>query len=88
MIDINMEVLEQVSEGETNAELMSKCIDAVAQQFPEESLDALKTRICDLWANQLAGFYEDDGEMTLDEHWNNNYEWGMDILESYMEDVT
>ena len=87
MMEVNREELDRLVAGESNAELMHKCIEIITEQFPEDTLPSLKDRICDLWANQLAGFYTESDTWAIDEHWNNNYQWGMDILDSYMEEV-
>ena len=85
--NIDMEELERICEGESNAQLMLDCLNEVYEQFPNSPFGELKERICTLWANYLRGFYTEGqensqgDELSIEEHWQINYDWGMEILD-------
>jgi len=73
-----VEKMEEIFEGNTStAELALRIIDS----RPE--LDAETYAV--VFANELRGFWDPDNGDTEDEHWENNFAWGVEAFEEYLD---
>lgn len=75
--DVDFDRVVEVCEGnESTAELLVDCIrnnpDLTELDYEEIAWD---------FADRLKGFYDPDSGYTEAEHWENNFDWAMDLLE-------
>ena len=89
--DIDFDDLVEICEGnEDTAELLERFIrENPADDFEDE--DQRCRRIGQIFAEYMNGFWDEDstnedGEpIDQDDHWEQNYAWGMELLESIQE---
>ena len=84
------EELVRLCEGaDSTAEVMQRMIN----EHPEGNYRKLTDRvdaIASSWADYMNGFWDEGNDVDEDEHWSQNYDWGIDILEEmcdYIEDA-
>lgn len=73
-------VIEVCEGNESTAQLLVRCIQSnpglTELDFEEIAFD---------FADSLKGYYDPDSGVTEDEHWANNFEWCMDLLNTLNE---
>jgi len=73
-----LEKLEEIFEGNTStAELALRIIEG----HPESDDETL----AEIFANELRGFWDPDNGDSEEEHWENNFAWGLDAFAEYLD---
>ena len=82
---IGFDILVEICEGaENTAEVLQQLIkDNSQEQYPDET-DRIEN-IAHEFATYMNSFWDDGNEVDEDEHFDQNFEWALDLLEEIME---